>query len=50
MFYDPPLHLPPPRSGATALHFAAAAKRNAAAVCEVLLAAGADPTAVDDMG
>lgn len=36
--------------GATPLHFAAAAKRNAAEACEVLLAAGADPNVVDEMG
>lgn len=36
--------------GATPLHFAAAGKRNAAAACELLLAAGADPDIVDEMG
>jgi ankyrin repeat protein len=38
------------QGGATALHFAASAKRNSAAVCEALLAAGADTSVVDDMG
>ncbi|KAI8470987.1 MAG: ankyrin repeat-containing domain protein [Monoraphidium minutum] len=38
------------QAGATALHFAAAAKRNAAAACELLVQAGADPTIEDDMG
>jgi len=38
------------QGGATALHFAAAAKRNAAAAVEVLLDGGADPLVVDDMG
>jgi hypothetical protein len=50
----PRRHLPPspaaPCSGATALHFAAAAKRNATAAVDVLLTAGASPEAVDDMG
>lgn len=52
MHLPPPPRSPPPlpNSGATALHFGAAAKRNAAAVCDALLAAGADPSAVDRAG
>lgn len=49
----PPPHtqkLPNIHSGATALHFAAAAKANSAAVCEALLAAGASTEATDRAG
>ncbi|GBF91748.1 hypothetical protein Rsub_04052 [Raphidocelis subcapitata] len=38
------------QGGATPLHFAAAAKRNAAAAVDALLAAGADPSASDSVG
>jgi ankyrin repeat protein len=40
----------PPHRGTTPLHFAAAAKKDALAVCRLLLALGADPQQPDFHG